>query len=982
MEDPADGLRAALASRSALLDSSPDAIVVGDSDGLVVECNAAAEAMFGHPASLLLGAPVTLLMPERFREAYQRGMLRLAVGGSARLLGTTLELTGLRADGTEFPLELSLGGWTDQDGPRFYGIMRDVSARKLAEAALAREQALLALLEQVAGTANASETAMEALQGVLEAVCTWTGWPVGHAFLAGPDGALRSAGAWCSSDPDRYRAVEQASASIVLPPGEGLPGRVMAGGAAVEAELTPDVALPRREVLRDAGLSRAYGIPIQLGGQVVGALEFFLPPEGQAAADLLEVMGNITAQIGRVIERERALHRLSQQEARFRALVEHAADVVVVLDSAGALTYVSAGSVAVFGWAPGQIVGRRAGEFLHPDDLERARRWRQAAADTPGRAPTAEMRVRCADGSWGEVEVVANNRLRDPHVAGIVVHLRDLSSRRQMEQELAYARLHDPVTRLPNRLLFEESVEHALERAQRSGWSAAVLAVDLDDFGSLNERLGMAAGDRILRTAAERLQAAVRPYDAVTRPFDTVARAGNDEFLVLCENVDGPAAAAAIAKRLLGALGAPSTDGQDEVALTAAIGIAVVGSDATHPHAVIGNAQAALRRARSAGRASYVFFDEEVRAEEQERAALHRDLEQAVERGQLVLHYQPKVLVASGRIIGAEALVRWQHPERGLVPPLDFIPLAEQTGLIEPIGTWVLREACREAVGWCARFPATPLPLVCVNVSPRQFRAELVETVERALADSGLPATSLCLEVTESVVMDDVERAIHVLQGIKSLGVLVSVDDFGTGYSSLAYLKRLPLDELKIDRSFVDGLGSEPEDTAITAAVTAMAHALGLLVVAEGVETPLQLERLRAMGCDIAQGYHFSRPVPAPAMTQLLAEDQDRHAGTRERHVLSVVVADDAPEVRQLAAVSLSTAGFEVHEATDGRQALELVGRLRPDCLLLDVQMPYLTGFEVCRRASRPRARLVRRRAADRQRGRAGQGRGLLGRGR
>ena len=342
-----------------------------------------------------------------------------------------------------------------------------------------------------------------------------------------------------------------------------------------------------------------------------------------------------------------------------------------------------------------------------------------------------------------------------------------------------------------------------------------------------------------------------------------------------------------------------------------------------------------------------------------ERAEAERALRRALDLGQFVLHYQSKLSIDADRITGAEALLRWEDPERGLVPPLEFIGLAEGTGLIVPMGTWVIQEACRQLALWNGTSRRTPPLVLSVNVSGRQFGPELIAVVADALADAGVPATQLCLEVTESILISDTDAAIATLNSLAALGLKVSIDDFGTGYSSLAALKRLPLSELKIDKSFVDGLGHDANDTAIVAATVSMAHALELSVVAEGVETEDQLERLRVLGCQEIQGYVLSRPLPPEAFARFLDDEAavgwrlastqapgQAHQPYRPERIL---VVDDSPEVRQLARMTLTAVGFEVHEASDGDQGIVAARTLRPDCVILDVSMPGVSGIEVCR---------------------------------
>jgi diguanylate cyclase (GGDEF)-like protein len=533
----------------------------------------------------------------------------------------------------------------------------------------------------------------------------------------------------------------------------------------------------------------------------------------------------------------------------------------------------------------------------------------------------------------------------------------------EVSAELALLSLRDPLTGLANRALMIEEVGRALARAARSGDATAVLVVDLDRFNDVNDDLGHAGGDAVLVEVARRVAALFCGPDQVAgtagATAGTVARLGGDELVVICERVAGPEAARAIARRVTRALAAPVGVGRSTVGVTASIGVGLAPSGATDVDRLLLEAGAAMRRAKERGRGMTEVHADGMRTSSA-RDAVHA-LQEAIDGGQLRLHYQPKVALDSDRVVGVEALLRWEHPVHGLVSPHEFIHLAEETGLILPIGTWVLREACRESARWEQALPRLPPLVVSVNVSPRQFGGALVQTVADALTETGIDPSSLCLEVTESTVMDDVEGAIATLGELADLGVLLSMDDFGTGYSSFSYLKRLALDELKIDKSFVDGLGRDAHDTAIVAAVVAMAHALDLRVVAEGVETADQLARLRALGCEEAQGYHLARPGPPAAVTTLLLAEAGTgfrsHADDRPVTVdlrrpgrtPTVLVVDDSDAVRLVVRISLSTVGFDVHEASDGAAAVSMARAIVPDAIVLDLALPDADGAEVCR---------------------------------
>jgi diguanylate cyclase (GGDEF)-like protein len=428
--------------------------------------------------------------------------------------------------------------------------------------------------------------------------------------------------------------------------------------------------------------------------------------------------------------------------------------------------------------------------------------------------------------------------------------------RKHAEVALAYQAMHDSVTGLPNRTLFLDRLGHALAGGKRKPSPIGVLFIDLDRFKIVNDSLGHAAGDVVLTTIAQRLT-------SVLRPGDTVARFGGDEFTALCQDLEFPRECVHIAERLLNVISEPIDLDGAEIVLTASIGIAISENPDDAPETMIRNADAAMYRAKEGGRARWLVFNEEIHVRAVARLDNEVALRRSLERGEFALHYQPIVEHESGRLAGFEALIRWRHPQRGLVAPANFIGLAEEIGLISAVGAWVLEEACREALNW-ANPEGGLAPFVSVNVSPNQLGgADLVNTLAAVLDRTGLSPERLWLEVTESGLIADVDATVMTLHALRELGVKLAVDDFGTGYTTLGNLKRFPLDVIKIDQSFINGLGADRGDTAIVTAVIQLAHDLGLAVTAEGVETAEQQHRLHALRCDYLQGFHIGHPAPA-----------------------------------------------------------------------------------------------------------------------
>jgi diguanylate cyclase (GGDEF)-like protein/PAS domain S-box-containing protein len=452
--------------------------------------------------------------------------------------------------------------------------------------------------------------------------------------------------------------------------------------------------------------------------------------------------------------------------------------------------------------------------------------------------------------------------------------LADAFERQATEDGIRHRALHDHLTGLPNRVLFLDRVEHALARLRRRRSPTAILFLDLDRFKLVNDSLGHHVGDELLAAAAPRLKQALRASD-------TVARFGGDEFGILLEDIAGEQDAIETAERIAAVFARPFVLAGSEHFVTTSIGIALA-QGGELPEELIRDADAAMYRAKEHGRARYELFDELMRGRAIARLRVENDLRRALERNELRLDYQPVVSLPDCSIVSVEALLRWDHPERGLVAPSDFIPIAEENGLIEPIGRWVLDRACRQAARWYRSRPdAAPIGM-SVNLSAAQVaKRGLAETVAEVLRASGLEPSCLSLEITESVLLRGVDTLTEALQALKSLGVRLVLDDFGTGYSSLGYLTHLPLDTLKVDRSFIDGLGTEPRDTAITEAIIAMSKALSLEAVGEGVETQLQADELSRLGCEMAQGFFFSPPVPAREITRMLRLGPTRDSAKR-----------------------------------------------------------------------------------------------------
>jgi diguanylate cyclase (GGDEF)-like protein/PAS domain S-box-containing protein len=559
-------------------------------------------------------------------------------------------------------------------------------------------------------------------------------------------------------------------------------------------------------------------------------------------------------------------------EERFRSLFETAPYAIAIVDDGGRIVLVNSQAERLFGYTRAELLGVAA-EALVPTSTSALRPWyREPIGLSPAIRGELDLCARRKDGSTFPVEISLSPLLTEDGTL-VSAAIRDVTERKLAADALAHQATHDPLTGLPNRTLLLDRLDHALARARRSGAKLAVVFLDLDDFKLVNDTLGHDVGDLLLVALTPRLSATLRPGD-------TIARFGGDEFVVLCEELEADPDAIHIAERITQACSRPVLIGDQEHIVTVSAGVVIVEAGAATPTDVLRDADAAMYRAKAIGTGRVEVFDEGMRARLTERIAIESELRRALVHDELRIFYQPVVSLPYSEVVGVEALLRWEHPVRGLLEPAEFMHIAESTGLIVPIGEWVLEQACRQAVTWQAARGEGKVPIrMSVNLSPRQVaRSDVGASVARILRSTGLAAELLDLEISEGSLHEEGEASGQTLRELKDVGVRLVLDDFGTGYASLGHLKRFTIDALKIDRSFVDGLGRDTEDSAIVGAVLSMARALDVGVTAEGVETSDQLRRLREQGCDFAQGYLFSRPAPAGELAELLDV-----GGARER---------------------------------------------------------------------------------------------------
>jgi diguanylate cyclase (GGDEF)-like protein/PAS domain S-box-containing protein len=854
----------------AAVELSPDAILV-HSDGRCEYANrAAVELLRASGPSQVIGMPTLDIVHPDDRPQELRRIERMRQG----LPVAPGEQRFLRFDGSTVEVEVTASPVRHSQDFSVQIFVRDISERKQAERKIKR---LTNLYSALSVTSHAV-TRFQERDALLQETCriavvfgglqtTWIGMVdaaqrrVVPVAVFGP-GEAYARHVFISTDESR-------------PEGRGpIALAVRDGRAYIVNDFDGDPRMgPWRDAARRHGLRSVAAFPLRLGDRVVGAIMHYSNETGFFDDELVGLLERMASEISFALDSIESSRKWQAAEA---ALLETQREMETLLSNLPGMAYrcrydeewtmefVSEGCLELTGYTAEELQFNRLVSYkdiTHPDDRARVRREIGRSAASRARF-TVEYRLieRGGRQKWVSEKGLAFCSDGGEPVA-LEGFISDITEVKSYRERLEHQASHDALTGLANRNLLHDRLHQAIAHAERQRLQLAVAFLDLDNFKYLNDSLGHSAGDELLKMVAHRLKTCVREGD-------TVARLGGDEFVLVLVDQSGAEAVNHVVQRVLETASEPFLVAGREFNTTASLGVSLYPRDGSDAETLLKNADAAMYRAKAQGRNNFCFFTPEINTALHERIALEQGLRQALDRGELLLDYQPKIELSSGALIGAEALVRWRHPEHGLLSPARFVPVAEDTGLIVPIGEWVLRTACSQVQGW--RRQGLQLNMLSVNISARQFRSpDLVDQIAETLRTSGLPANCLDLEITESLMMEDVQEFIVRLHRLKDLGVQLSVDDFGIGYSSLNYLKQFPVDRLKIDRSFVCDIVSDPGDAAIVQAVIQLGHVLGLAVTAEGVETDEQLAFLRRHGCDEGQGYYFSKPLD-PAEFELM----------------------------------------------------------------------------------------------------------------
>jgi diguanylate cyclase (GGDEF)-like protein/PAS domain S-box-containing protein len=788
----------------AIANSVQDAIVSADRHGHIIFWNDGARRSFGYEEDEVLGRPLSLIMPDRYRQTHAEGMRRFLESGETRAIGQVVEFHGLRKDGTEFPLELSLSVWETENKKYFTGVMRDLTERKKAQ------HKFKDLLES-------APDAMVIINrlGKIVLVNSQTEKMFGYSreeILGQPVEKLI---------PQRYQN-----------------------------------HLENRENYFASPKARPMGAGINLYGCRKDGSEF--PIEISLSPLETEDGLLVSSSIRDMTEKELAQRALRASENRMRTLLDSMSDGLLQVNRDEMIEFVNDRFCEMLGYEREEVIGKKSFDFM-PEEHDRRAVREANLKRQKGIAGDYEIKLKKKSGEPLYVIIGGAPLVNDEgEVVGTIGVFTDITERKRAEEQLLHDAFHDGLTGLANRALFMDHLRMTIERCRsRHSNQYAVLFLDFDRFKIINDSLGHAEGDELLRQIARRLE-------GIVRTGDLLARLGGDEFVILLNELVKADEALLVAERTLSSLKSSFNLQGREIFISASIGIALSTTGHQYAEDMVRDADIAMYHAKSKGKAQYQIFDRRMHERAARQLSLETELHRAIENSEFEIHYQPIVDLETGDLKGFESLVRWQHPECGLIPPLDFIPAAEENGLILPIGSWVMRESCRQIKYWQDLFPSMSHLTLSVNLSAKQFsQTDLANQIIEILEEIGLDPDCLRLEITESVLMDNSRATIEIMNRLHELGVSWSLDDFGTGYSSLSYLHHLPVHFLKIDRSFVGQMSEREDKHEIVKTIIKLAKSLKMMVIAEGIETRPQLKDLKDLACEFGQGYLFAKPLEA-----------------------------------------------------------------------------------------------------------------------
>ncbi|MDH5510339.1 MAG: PAS domain S-box protein [Nitrospinota bacterium] len=843
-----------------VIEAAHDAIFLADAEtGILVDANSSAERITGYSRDELIGMHQSRLHPEEHEKEYKGRFRDSVINGRSPEGYVTVK----RKNGEVIPMEIGVS-LSEIDGRKIIvGIFRDVTKRLKAENEIRRQTDLTRLLKEIAVETNEASAADDAMMTAIRKIREFSGWELGHVYIVGQDDLIRSSGLISCDDPRLESKFRSLAESFVFEPGEGLPGLVCKNGKPLWVrDMVAQSICVRDRSMAQLGLKAAFAFPVLEGKRTAAVLEFFALGMDEPDESMLEAINGLAIQLGRVTERKKINEKLQLAQK----IIDSAKEGIVITDDEANIQSVNRAFTEMTGYEPHEVIG------LNPRILKSGKHDREFYESMWSDLLTK--------GSWeGEIwnrrkdghafhELLSITAIKDDNGATVkyAAIFNDITDYVSSQKEIEYQAYHDALTGLPNRLLLLDRLKQAMARAQREGDILAIIFLDLDNFKHINDSLGHITGDLMLKGTAMRLVGCLREGD-------TVSRFGGDEFCALVDNIQSEYEVAEICHRILEELSTPYLFENEELVCTASLGIAYFPSDANSSEDLLKKADLAMYHAKDMGKCNFQFFKSSMNEQYAKRLEIENNLRRAIVEKGMVAYYQPKVSLKSGKIMGMEALVRWKQADGEVVASFDFIRIAEEIGLVYELDRWMMKTAMEFTALLNQQATAANLPMknIAVNLSAKDLeRPEIAEVILRTAQEAGISPANVELEITESAIIKNLDKVESILETLRSDGFNIALDDFGVGYSSMDYIRRLPINIVKIDRSFVMDLESDQDSRLVAKAIITLAHDLGMKVVAEGVETKYQLDFLRQTHCDEMQGFLFSKAVPSDEIESML----------------------------------------------------------------------------------------------------------------